>query len=129
MSEYYQGYRLVIDGTPLNDSLVAKGSYKFNRTKRTSGTWTDLNGVFHEDVLPITKTVITFQLRQRNLAEQESIKNLFASMQNVRVQYWDDLACRYRLGNFMMRVQDINHYTIEPGGIQYNATQVTLEEY
>lgn len=125
----YQGWRLNINGTVLNDTLVSKGSYTFKKEKRLSGKWVDLNGLTHEDVLASRKVLITFNLRERNLEEQEAIKAIFEHTERVAVTYWDDYACEYNGGTFVMTAPTINHMTIEPNGIVYAATSVKLEEY
>lgn len=125
----YLGYRLKIGSTVLNDTLVAKGSYKFENGKRVSGSWTDINGVYHEDVLQNRKARISFEIRERNLAEQESIAAIFQTREQISCQYWDDYTCDYKTGVFVMATPSINHLTIEPNGILYAATQIALEEY
>lgn len=124
----YDGYRLSINGIRITNDLIQKGSYKAIPTKRIVATWEDANLVEHQDVLPTRKMDIQFSLRERNLAEQDSLKDIFAIQENVLVTYWDDKTCTYKSGSFRMEAPEFSHISTV-GGINYAETPIHLIEY
>lgn len=124
----YNGYRLIINGITITNDLVQKGTYKAIPTKRVVATWEDANLVEHQDVLPTRKMDIQFSLRERNLTEQDSLKGIFSTQENIPVTYWDDKTCAYQSGNFRMEAPEFSHISTV-GGINYEATPIHLIEY
>ena len=37
----YEGYRLIINGTTIYNSMIARGTYQFTKTKRMVSTWNE----------------------------------------------------------------------------------------
>lgn len=128
MSTTYAGYRLIIGGTTVSNDLIQKGSYSFKKEKRIATQFKDSVLVDHQQVLPTRKVVISFSLRERDLDEQDSIKGIFATQENISVTYWDDYECVYNTGTFYMEAPEITHRNTV-GGINYNSTPITLTEY
>ena len=124
----YNGYRLIINGITITNDLIQKGTYKATPTKRVVDSWTDANLVEHQDVLPTRKMDIQFSLRERNLNEQDSLKNIFSNQENVGVTYWDDKTCAYKSGTFRMEAPQFEHLNTV-GGINYAETPIHLIEY
>jgi hypothetical protein len=62
------------------------------------------------------------------LTEQESVKGLFESQENLTITFWDDYDCVYRTSVFYMDAPDIQHLNTV-GGINYAATPIKLTEY
>lgn len=124
----YYNYRLVISGIVITNDLVQKGTYKAIPTKRIVATWEDANLVEHQDILPTRKMDIQFSLRERLLSEQDSIKGIFATQENVSVTYWDDMSCSYKTGTFKMEAPEFSHINTV-GGINYAETPIHLIEY
>ena len=128
MSLTYAGYRLIVGGTTISNDLIQKGSYSFVKQKRIATEFKDSVLTDHQQVLPNRKVIISFSLRERNLTEQDSVKGIFATQENVSVTYWDDYECIYKTGTFYMDAPQITHRNTV-GGINYNSTPITLTEY
>ena len=124
----YQGYRVKINGTIIPNVLVASGSYSFNKQPRIAGYWTDSKGEKHMEYHEKMRSIITFSIRERNLEEHESIKDIFNNQKKVNVEYWDDYECVYHTGVFDILGVTINHKKALSTDILYNATQIRLEE-
>lgn len=124
----YNGYRLIINGITIYNSLISKGTYQSTPQKRIAAKWEDANLIEHEEVLSNRKMDISFALRERSLDEQDSIKGIFALEENVPVTYWDDKTCTYKTGSFKMEASKFSHRNTI-GGINYNPTTIHLVEY
>lgn len=130
MSLNYSGYRVKIGNTIISNDLIQKGTYSFIKNKRIPGDWKDAAQIQHQQVLDNRKVTISFSLRERSLTEQDSVKGIFTSQENLSVQYWDDYACEYQTGTFYMDAPSISHLNTAGGnGINYAATQIKLTEY
>jgi len=125
----YAGYRIKIGNTIVPNLLVSKGSYTFKKNKREAGSWQDANGYDHFDHFKPTQVVVQFSIKERNLEEQASITGIFASQENLTVEYWDDYACEYATGTFRMTAPAIKHTEAPGDNIRYAATQIVLTEY
>lgn len=125
----YDGYRVIINGITIPDNLIAKGSWNFNKLKRTVSQWEDANKIEHEDVLPTRKADIKFSIKRRILSEQEQIVGILDVQEQVPVTYWDDYTCSYKMGIFKMEAVTFNHENTKNGDIQYSATAIHLTEY
>lgn len=123
----YNGYRLIINGITIYNSLISKGTYQAVPQKRIAASWEDANLISHEEVLSNHKMDISFALRERTLDEQDSIKGIFATRENVPVTYWDDETCAYKTGTFKMDASKFSHRNTI-GGINYNPTTIHLVE-
>ena len=124
----YLGYRLIINGITISNDLIQKGTYQFTKAKREAGNWLDANLTEHQDIYSNRKTEISFSLRERNLNEQDSLKDIFEVQENVPVTYWDDYSCEYITSTFYMDAPKITHRN-SIGGINYAATPIHLVEY
>lgn len=124
----YKEYRVKINGTEVPNILVASGSYSYVREKRLVQSYTDGNGISHEEYHETSKATIGFALKERSLEEQQSIKGIFAMQETVSVEYWDDYSCEYKTGTFRMAAPKITHRNSVGNNISYNATQIVLGE-
>lgn len=130
MSLTYAGYRVKIGNTIISNDLIAKGSYSFIKAKRIPGDWKDAAQIQHQQVMDNRKVIISFSLRERKITEQDDIKAIFTTQENLTVKYWDDYACEYKEGTFFMDAPAISHLnTAVEGGLLYAATQIKLTEY
>ena len=130
MSLTYAGYRVKIGNTIISNDLIAKGSYNFIKAKRIPGDWKDAAQIQHQQVMDNRKVIISFSLRERKITEQDDIKAIFTTQENLTVKYWDDYACEYKEGTFFMDAPAISHLnTAVEGGLLYAATQIKLTEY
>lgn len=125
----YSGYRVKIGNTIINNNMIAPGTFSYKKEKRLIRTWTDANGVEHFDYFSTPKVSISFSVRERNLIDHESICSIFVIQENLAVTYWDDYTCTYLTGTFHMKEPSITHKKGYGADIQYNATQISLEEY
>lgn len=124
----YEGYRVKIGDTIISNDLIQKGTYSFKKSKRMAADWNDAVMTQHQNLMTRRKVLISFSLRERDLAEQESIKELFETEEDISVKYWDDYDCVYRVGTFFMEAPEIQHRNTV-GGINYSSTPIKLTEY
>ena len=129
MSLSYLGYRVKIGNTIISNDLIKKGSYSFVKGKRMAADWEDAVKTEHQNLMTKRKAKISFSLRERDLAEQDSIKGIFQSEENLTVTYWDDYDCEYKSGTFFMEAPEIQHENTAVGGIFYATTPIKLTEY
>lgn len=125
----FNGMRLSIGTTVIPNGMIEKGSFSATPIHKISKQWVDGSGKEHIDYFPTPKMEISFNIRERNLSEQESICSIFQNVSNLNVTYFDDVTCSYRTGVFYMDNPTFSHKTIGPNDIQYNSTKVTLHEY
>ena len=128
MSLTYADYRLIVNGIMIDNTLIQKGSYSFAKEKRIANSFKDAALIEHQQVLPTRKVVINFSLRERDLAEQDSLKGIFGVQENVPVTYWDDYECEYKSSVFYMSTPKFSHRNAI-GGLNYAPTPITLTEY
>lgn len=124
----YLGYRIIIGDTAIPETMMIKESYGTTPTERVIYTWKDANQIEHNDVAENPKMEVVFTLRKRTLAEQETLVNAFANLQNITVTYWDDRSCTYKTGLFKMDPPQFINF-ISQNEMWYNATQIHLTEY
>lgn len=128
MSLTYEGYRVKIGNTIISNDLIQKGSYSFVKSKRIAADWEDAVKTQHQNMMTKRKVRITFSIRERSLTEQDTIKGIFDTEENITVKYWDDYDCVYREGTFFMDAPEISHRNTV-GGINYASTSIKLTEY
>lgn len=122
-------YRLKINTADIPSDWVAPGSYSITRQKRVVQTWVDANYVEHHHVASTGKTIISFSLRVRSLADQETFKSILTSQEGITVDYWDDQSCTYKQGSFFMDSVTFNHINSQRASLLYNDTPIKLTEY
>lgn len=124
-----KGYRVKIEDTIIPNTLIAKGSYSFQKEPRQIREWKDGNGIRHEDIYEKRKVSIKFSIKERKLEEQQTICGIFQKVERLTVEYWDDYLCEYKTGQFKMYSDAISHSNADSGSIYYKSTNITLEEY
>lgn len=125
----YQGYRLKINNAEIPNSIIARGTYQIDTEDRIAEQYTDAYGVDHIRMFAKTKTVITFSVREHNSAEHQIISSYFSKRANVSVEFYDDDTDTYKSGLFRIIKNPYSHKNTYGRNIQYNATQIKLEEY
>lgn len=124
----YGGYRLQIGNDKIWSEIVEPGSYTATPTTRFVRKWVDANQIEHHDAVG-TKMVIQFSIRVRTMSEQDTIKAMFATKENLSVTYWDDTTSTYQTGTFYMDDMSFNNINSQAQSILYNATPIKLTEY
>lgn len=129
MSTMYSGFRISINGTQVDNGIMQKGSYHFQKGKRITGQWTTAAQKEKLDVYDEPKVLITFTIHSMTLEEHENIKWLFSQLDNLLISYWDDYDCEYKTGYFYMEAPDMPHANTEYGTIKYDKIAIKLTEY
>ncbi len=125
----YNGYRIKINGIIVSDNFISEGSYSAQKVKRVLDEYHDAYGVEHEFISPHKPVEISFSIRERSMAEQAKLSALFNQYENVPVEYWDDVKCEYKSGNFKMEQPTFSHANTRGGSIKYKKTNIKLMEY
>lgn len=131
----YNGYQLKIGDLKLpcpdgyNITIVENGTYSLVRGKRLITDWQDANGDFHHETYAKDKSVINFTIKERSREQQESLHELFASDENIEVEYWDDYEQEYRTGLFYMDEVEAITSVATLDNIYYGSINITLTEY
>ena len=124
----YSGYRVKIGSTIIKNTMIAPESYGIVKQERVISTWKDANQIEHRDMADTLKTRISFSIRERTMDEQASIAAIFATLKNLPVEYWDDIAGDYATGTFYMDPPTIQSARFG-GSLLYRETPITLTEY
>lgn len=124
----YANYRLKINGVIYNDSYIAKGSYKCEEARRVVRSWTDANGITHEEYAPTPKATISFAIREHDTNEHPALVTALSDYNDVTVEFYNDRTDSYRSGTFRIETIPFSHRNLEAGGILYNTTQIKLTE-
>ena len=127
MSEYL-GYRVIIDGITIPETMIVKRSFGTTPQERLAGSWVDANLISHDEVNDNPKVVVAFTLRKRTLSDHETYTELFEDFNNKMVTYWDDRSCTYKTGRFKMARPNFVSY-VEGNELYYDPTQIQLTEY
>ena len=124
----YAGYRVKIGTTTIKNTMIAPESYSIVKQERVIATWKDANQIEHRDMADTLKAKITFSIRERKAAEQAEIASIFATLKNLTVEYWDDIAGDYATGTFYMDAPTITSVRFGDS-LLYRETAITLTEY
>lgn len=124
----YQGYLLKINGTILdNKYITAYDSVPNGQTDLD--TYTDGQGVTHRNILPHTKTTISFTTPPLYLEDKIALTSLFPRRTKVNLEYWNDETNDYRKGEFY--IPDISYeiLTASSDTIAYRPIRYEFIEY
>ena len=124
----YAQYRLKIGDTIIKNTMIAPETYSITKQERVIYTWKDANQIEHRDMADALKTKISFSIRERTMSEQADIAPIFATLKNLTVEYWDDIAGDYATGTFYMDPPIIQSVRFGADLI-YRETAVILTEY
>lgn len=124
----YAGYRIKINGITIPNHLIARGTYSAKKSLRVSASYTDATGHDHVDYFKEPKLNISFAIRERNMREQEEIKDLFGLSGDIPVIYWSDCEMQYKESIFHISDIEVKHINAFKDDIQYEATTISLEE-
>lgn len=122
----YQGYRLKINGTTIDNMMIKRGTYYAVPTTRVLSSYYDAAGGFHEEISPAKKMEIGFTIREHSMEEHLAIMSAFSG-RNVSAEYWNDTTGEYKMGVF--RVEDlISKHKNAANGIRYDEIEVVMKE-
>ena len=124
----YAQYRVKIGTTVIKNTMIGPDSYQITKNERVISTWKDANQVEHREMADELKTSISFTIRERSMADHQTIAPIFATLKNLSVEYWDDITGDYATGTFYMdppTIQTRRH----GASLLYMETQVNLTEY
>ena len=122
----YQGYRIKVNGTIIDNMMIKRGTYYSVPTTRVISSYYDAAGGFHEELSPVKKMEIGFTIREHYLEEHAAIMSAFPE-RNVLVEYWNDTTGEYKTSVF--RVDDLTtSHKYTAGGIRYAEIPVKLKE-
>ena len=122
----YQGYRIKVNGTIIDNMMIKRGTYYSVPTTRVLSSYYDAAGGFHEELSPAKKMEIGFTIREHSAEEHTAIMSAFSG-RNVSVEYWNDTTGEYKMGVF--RVDDLKaSHKHTAGGIRYGDIPVKLKE-
>lgn len=124
----YNGYNLQIENNQLPNAIIVPGTYQITKAKRIVNSWKDANGKTHFNYYPLDQVSITFDVKERTLEQQNSIKWLFAKKDNITIFYYDDETDEYKVGTFKMNDASLSH-SYDGQKIYYAATTISFEEY
>lgn len=125
----YDGHRITIGEIDITNDWIAPGTFNITPTKRIIDSWTDADLVEHQDILETRKMVIEFSIRERTLADQLTIAEIFSEQEDISVSYYDDISGTYKNGTFYMDAPKFSHLNTKTGQILYAATPIKLTEY
>lgn len=122
----YQGHRIKINGTTIDDMMIKRGTYYAVPTTRVLSSYYDAAGGFHEERSPVKKMEIGFTIREHSAEEHLVIMSAFPE-RNVLVEYLNDTTGEYKTSVF--RVDDLKaSHKHTAGGIRYKEIPVKLKE-
>ena len=122
----YQGYRVKINGTVIDNMMIVRGSYSMKPEQRVIDSYYDAAGTYHEELGPV-KANIQFSIRDRSMEEQAVIAAAFSN-RNVTVQYWDDTKLDYATGTFRVENPTYTHSYAVHDRIRYGEAAMELKE-
>lgn len=125
----YQGYRIKINGNIIENTMIERGSYSFEKKRRIIREYFDSTGTKHQILSPRETATVTFTLKERNLQEHSVVMKTLEIENNVEVEYWNDKKLKYELGYFKIESYRLEHSNATKGDINYKSTPITLTEY
>ena len=122
----YQGYRIKVNGTIIDNMMIKRGTYYSIPTTRVISSYYDAADNLHEELSPVKKMEIGFTIREHSAEEHIAIMAAFPG-RNVTVEYWNDTTGVYDVGTF--RVDDLKaSHKHAANGIRYGEIPVKLKE-
>lgn len=125
----YAGYRLKIDGDVFPNEYISRGSYSISNSPRVCDTYVDSLGISHNIYYPSSKAVITFAIKEHSTEEHPTLDAFFSVRDNVEIEYYDDNTDSYVEGIFTIKDFTWRHANALTSNVDYNSTQITLEEH
>lgn len=122
----YQGYRIKVNGTIIDNMMIKRGSYYAKPTRRVLESYYDAAGGFHEELSPVVKMEIGFTIREHDMDEHAALFSAFTE-RNVTVEYWKDNAGVYATGTFRIEDYKMPHKHTA-GGIRYADIAIKMKE-
>lgn len=125
----YNGYTVKIGSTIINPDIMVIGSYQCKNERAVISSWRDANGRMHYHFYPEAKTNISFSIRPRTVDQQRSIQHLFNTLDNLTVEYYNDVTEQYETGVFKMDDVVFKHQYDTQDVMFFAETQIVLREY
>lgn len=124
----YRGYRLKIGNNILPNNMIAKGSFSVIDNDRVVEIWKDANQVEHQITEGTPKANISFSLREHDSTEHASFILYLSILNDVHVEYYDDLTDSYRVATCRIEKPVFAHLNTYGGKIQYAVTPIKIIE-
>ena len=124
----YSGYRIKIGATTIKNNMMAPDTYNVTKNKRVIYTWTDANQVEHQEIAPEKNVEIKFSIRERSMEDQATIAPIFQTLDNLTVEFWDDIQQQYVQQTCYMDPPTIQSRA-HGASLMYDETPVHLTEY
>lgn len=123
----YQGYRIKVNGTIIDNMMIKRGSYYTKLTRRVLSSYYDAAGGYHEDLSPAEKMEIGFTVREHDMEEHTALLSAFCTGRYLLAEYWNDTTGAYATGVF--RVEDMKMpHKHAAGSIRYGEIAIKLKE-
>lgn len=123
----YNGYRIKINGTTIDNMMIKRGSYFTKPTQRILDSYYDAAGGYHEELSPAIKTEINFTIREHDMDEHTALMSAFNG-RNVTVEYWNDTIGEYATSIFRVENMRMPHKYALNGRILYGEIAIMLKE-
>lgn len=112
----FAGYLIKINGMVVPGEYI-NGYKAIPDRQQDKNSYTDSLGETHRNILPHTKTTITFTTSFLTLQDKRKLKGMFPKREYVELQYWNDDIDSYADGIFYVpdveyEVLDYNKETI-----------------
>lgn len=124
----YQGYRIKVNGTIIDNMMIKRGTYYSIPTSRVIDSYYDAAGNFHEELSPVKKMEIGFTIREHDMEEHAALLSAFSTGRNVSAEYWNDTTGEYATGVFRADDMKFSHQYALPGRIRYGEIAIKLKE-
>lgn len=128
METNYKGYLIKVSGVLVSGKFFS--SYKSTPNRQSDlDPWTDATGLTHRNVLPHTRTTITFTTPPLCLQDKIELQNLFPDRTSIEIEYWNDEINDYRTGEFYIPDTEFEVLMPYENTIVYRPITFELIEY
>ena len=128
MATNYRGYLMKV-----SDSIVSGKffqSYKSTPNRQSDlNPWTDSTGLTHRNVLPHTRSTITFTTPPLYLEDKIDLQRHFPKRTLVVIEYWNDETNDYATGNFYIPDVEFDVLMSYENTVLYRPITFELIEY
>lgn len=126
----YNGYLISIGGVTIPNSFIDRSSWRivpFDR--RVVDSFYDVTGEYHEYLADHNRVSIQFTLNQHKQSDHATFIDIFDTLNDVSVTYFNDGTQLYSTGIFKIAEPEWRHKRTFDGDIWYNDTTIKLVEY
>ncbi len=128
MATNYQGYLMKVSGAVVSKRFFQ--SYKSTPNRQSDlNPWTDQTGLTHRNVLPHTRSTITFTTPPLYLEDKIELQALLPNRTLANIEYWNDETNVYTTGDFY--IPDVEFDVLMPyeNTVLYRPITFELIEY